>query len=295
MRFFKPIVLLAFAMLMLVMPSTARIYQWHYGIQQFSDSAKMDIEQGGMHIADSILGAHPMLSSGNFVPGGAHHRYFSNRSYDFYLLLTLFIVLGLIRFFDNKYFSNLWKAFINPTLSNRQLREQLQYAGVSNLFMNLFFTMVAGAYMYYTIKLYMPSRSSTFTPIVFMLMLVGGIIVIYMAKFAAVSFSGWAFKVENLTEQYLFNVFLINKVAALFLLPITMVLAFEGGEWSGMIAVLSFVLIGILFIYRYIRSWQVFGSFFEFSKFHFFTYLCASELLPMAVLIKLMVRGLLNY
>jgi hypothetical protein len=275
--------------------ASARIYQWRYGVQQFSDSAKMLIEQRSAAYADSLLSAHPMLASGNFVPGGAHSRFFSNRSYDFYLILGLFLFLGLIRYFDSKYFSNLWKAFVNPTLSNRQLREQLQYAGISNLIMNLFFTIASGVYMYYTIKLYLPKRSSTFDPGAFLLMLVGGIFIIYLAKYAAVSFSGWAFKVENLTEQYLFNVFLINKVMALFLLPITIVIAFQGGSWSLWAGTLSFILIGSLFIYRYVRSWQVFGSFFEFSKFHFFTYLCASELLPMAVLIKLMVKGLLNY
>ena len=50
-----------------------------------------------------------------------------------------------------------------------------------------------------------------------------------------------------------------------------------------------------LLINRYTRSWQIFGSFFQYSKFHFFTYLCASEVLPLAVLMKILVQGLQYY
>jgi hypothetical protein len=110
-----------------------------------------------------------------------------------------------------------------------------------------------------------------------------------------VRFSGWAFRVESITEHYLFNVFLINKILGVVLLPFAVIMAFGAQELAQTMEVFSFFIISILFLNRYFRSWQVFGSFFQYSKFHFFTYLCASELLPLAVLMKLMVRGLLFY
>jgi hypothetical protein len=70
-------------------------------------------------------------------------------------------------------------------------------------------------------------------------------------------------------------------------------MAFGSAALAGPAVVVSVIVIALLFINRYIRSWQVFGSFFQYSKFHFFTYLCASEILPLAVLMKLLVRGLL--
>ena len=77
------------------------------------------------------------------------------------------------------------------------------------------------------------------------------------------------------------------------LLPFVLLIAFAAPVYAGPALIVSAVLIALLFVSRYIRSWQVFGSFFQFSKFHFFTYLCASEILPLAVLMKLLVRGLL--
>ena len=61
-------------------------------------------------------------------------------------------------------------------------------------------------------------------------------------------------------------------------------------EVAGVVVLVSFFIVGILFCIRYLRSWSVFGAFFRFSKFHFFLYLCASELLPLAVLVKILTR-----
>ena len=118
---------------------------------------------------------------------------------------------------------------------------------------------------------------------------------IYIIKYAAVRFSGWAFRVEGITEHYLFNVFLINKVLSVALLPFIIVLAFADRNVAQQVVIVSFVTAGALMLNRYFRSWKVFGSFFQYSRFHFFMYLCASELLPLAVLMKLLVKGLMFY
>jgi hypothetical protein len=80
---------------------------------------------------------------------------------------------------------------------------------------------------------------------------------------------------------------------ALALLPFVLLIAFASPAYASPAIIVSGILVALLFVSRYIRSWQVFGSFFQFSKFHFFTYLCASEILPLAVLMKLLVRGML--
>ena len=218
-----------------------------------------------------------------------------SKTADFYLLLLLCLMLGIIRFMDTRYFLNLWRAFLNPTLSNRQLKEQLQGSGLPNLLMNVFFTIAGGAYIYYVVRFFTPHNSGVIPPSLLIIMLILGTAIIYLAKYAAVRFSGWAFRVEGITEHYLFNVFLINKVLGVTLIPFIIVLAFADHQWAQQVVVVSFVVSGILLLNRYIRSWQVFGSFFQYSKFHFFMYLCASELLPLAVLMKLLVKGLLFY
>jgi hypothetical protein len=264
-----------------------------YGIIVFPDSAAL--APGGRAAAEQFILSHPMMASTHIISDIELPHEWVSQTADFYLLLFLCMMLGLIRFMDTRYFINLWRAFWNPTLSNRQLKEQLQGSGLPNLLMNVFFTFAGGAYIYYIVKFFTPQRSGVIPSSLLIIMLITGTGVIYLAKYAAVRFSGWAFRVEGITEHYLFNVFLVNKVLGITLIPFIIVLAFADHQWAQQMVILSFAIAGILLLNRYLRSWQVFGSFFQYSKFHFFMYLCASELLPLAVLMKLLVKGLMFY
>ena len=291
MRWFR------FLFLVLLFPlsfnALAGVDPTRYGVAPFADTLAVQERAGIM--ADSFLAAHPMMATDVVISGLEILHPMQFQTADFYLLLSLCLILGLIRFIDTRYFYNLFRAFLNPTLSNRQLKDQLQGAGLPNLMMNIFFAFSVGAYIYYIVKFFTPNPSGVIAPSVLILMLVVGTAVIYLAKYAAVRFSGWAFRVEGITEHYLFNVFLINKVMAVALIPFIIILAFADKDWAQHAVIISFITTGIFILNRYIRSWQVFGSFFQYSKFHFFMYLCASELLPIAVLMKLLVKGLMFY
>ena len=265
----------------------------HYGITVLADSGAL--KKGSHHLADSAISNHPMVANKYIINNVQVIHIQDTQTSDFYLLLLLCITLGLIRFLDERYFLNLWLAFWNPALSGRQLKDQLQRAGLPNFLMNVFFTIAEGSYIYYVVKLYTPHHSGVIPSSLLIIMLIAGTGVIYGAKYAAVRFSGWAFRMEAITEHYLFNVFLINKILAVVLIPFIIVLAFADKEVAEQVVIISFVIAGFLLLNRYVRSWQVFGSFFQYSKFHFFVYLCASEILPLAVLTKLLIKGLLFY
>jgi len=158
--------------------------------------------------------------------------------------------------------------------------------------MNIFFTISGGAYVYYATMVLSPQRTAMLPASVLILLMIGGVMAIYLGKYFMIRFSGWALRLEGVTNQYIFNVFLINKIIGVILLPFIMLLAFGNPALAQPVIIVSFIAVGILLINRYTRSWQVFGSFFQYSKFHFFTYLCASELLPLALLMKFMVRAL---
>ncbi|NCX94981.1 MAG: DUF4271 domain-containing protein [Chitinophagia bacterium] len=63
-------------------------------------------------------------------------------------------------------------------------------------------------------------------------------------------------------------------------------------DLSAMMLISFLVVIG-MFLNRYIRSWKIFDAIFHNSKFHFFLYLCTSEILPMAVLLKILITTLI--
>ena len=232
---------------------------------------------------DSALAIHNYNANDVFYQIESVHP-FSKRTADFYLLVTLVIILGLIRYSDRRYFKMLTEIFYGG-YADGQKSKLMQVAVWQNMGMNLFFCIVAGTYLYY-LSVGNPLVSVGFSHAIVLIGLIGGTILIYSGKDLILRFLGWLFRVETLANEYLFNVFLVNKVLGIALLPFIILLAFGDPQWFGTVLFFSGAVAIALFIVRYLKSWSLFYPFFKGSKFHFFIYLCASEILPLAVLIK---------
>lgn len=208
----------------------------------------------------------------------------------FYLLLILASILGGIKTLYPKYFNDLWRAFLNPTLGNRQLRDIIQAASYPNLLMNLFACIVLGVWLFYFTSVFVDWRFSGLSNGVIVLLLISGACATYLIKYLFVGFVGWIFRMRHTTDLYNFNIFLVNKVLSIFLLPFIICFAFMDLQWASSLSLLSAILALAFLANRYFRSWGIFAQFFMNSGFHFFMYLCAFEILPMAVLLKLVLR-----
>ncbi len=263
-------------------------------VRKFDSSLVIDrvaVEKATEAKMDSILANHPML----LKDGGVLHEHFNNydnRVFDLYIILTLIILFGGLRYLNPRYFQYLQRAFRSPSFGNQQLKDQLGTAVLPNLLMNLFFALSVGIYLFYVFKLSYPQRFSRFSPSVMLSISIAGLVGLYGAKFLVLRFSSWVFNIKPIVSHYLYNVFLINKILAIALLPFIVLLAFAQTQIAYPAMIVSIFLVAALFISRYIRSWQVLGGFFQYNIFHFFAYLCASEILPMAILTKLLIRGL---
>jgi len=242
-----------------------------------------------------MLHDHPLLKAPHTINARDRVRPYKDRTGDFLVLLGLISVVGIFRFSNPTYFRNLFRAFRNQTLSTRQLKDQLRQNSAAGLFMDAIFCISIGLYLYYVIEHLKQSRLILEYPAfiiipAFILLFLA----IYLVRFLFLKFTGWVFNIPEITDNYTFNVFLINKVLGVLIIPFTVIMAFGEGPWVQVALFLSLLLIGILFLNRYLRSGIVFGYFIKFSKFHFFMYLCASELLPIAILVKVLSRWFIS-
>lgn len=229
----------------------------------------------------------PEKKVSNFI---ARPHVTENNTLDFYLLLALCALLGAIKTIHPKYFNDLWRAFLNPTLGNRQLKDIIQAATFPNLLMNVYSCTVLGVYAFYLISVNVDWRFvGVPSGLVVCLMMMGALLT-YTGKYMFVQFTGWAFNIRHTAELYNFNIFLVNKISGMVLLPFVVCFAFLNARWDTSICILSVLLLVILLFNRYVRSWNIFAQFFQNSRFHFFMYLCAFEILPLAVLLKLVLR-----
>ena len=209
---------------------------------------------------------------------------------EFYLIIGLAVLLGLVKTSQPKYFADVWRAFINPTLGSRQLKDIIQSAMLPNLLMNLFSSVVLAVYVYYFISLNVDWRFVSIPKALVVALLILGTVLVYLSKYMFIQFTGWAFNIRPSAQQYNFNIFLNNKVLGMVLLPFLFCFAFLNAKWTSVLLVISFIILIYFFVNRYLRSWNVFAPFFLNSRFHFFMYLCAIEILPLAVLLKVVFR-----
>ncbi len=211
-------------------------------------------------------------------------KQFKGKEALFYVLVFLFIIYGLLRRAFPKYFSDLFRLFFRTTLKQRQIRDQLMQTPLPSLLLNGFFVICGGLYATFLLQYFNIIDNENFW-LMFLYSCVG-LSFAYLMKFIGLKISGWLFNVEEAANSYIFIVFIVNKMIGILLLPILVVLAFAfGNVYAGGITI-SWCLIAVLFLYRFILTYAAIHNQVSVNPFHFFLYLCAFEIAPLLLIYK---------
>jgi hypothetical protein len=206
----------------------------------------------------------------------------------FYLLAGLLLFFALIKLFFNKYVSNLLGLIFRGSLRQKQIREQLLQTPLPSLLLNIFFVIVAGLYIFFLIRYYnFVGHTPFWLQLLYCIVIVG---LVYLVKFMILKLTGWIFNMRDAADTYIFIVFLINKLLAIFLLPLLIMMVFSLVSWTSVLLTLSYVMLGMFFAYRYIVSFAPVRREVKVSQFHFFMYLCAFEIIPLLLMYKVLVH-----
>ncbi len=205
----------------------------------------------------------------------------------FYILAVTILLLAIFKVFYAKYFNNMFRAFFNTSLRQSQLADILLQAKLPSLIFNIFFVISFGLYAWFLISIYSPSHNNNYffagLSILFMA-------AIYAGKYICLKFIGWVCGVSEASDQYIFVIFLINKIAGIFLLPFIVLLAFAPAYWLNIIIISSLFILAVLFLMRYLRAYGSLQNKLKFNRFHFLLYIAAAEFLPVLIIYKLFVR-----
>ena len=255
----------------------------------------------GVHISNKLLeqtsndSLQKELMQSPFLVNSEHTisvvetpRAFKSKNTEFLLALFLLGFVGVFRIWNPSYFRNLWRAFGSASLSKRQLRDQLEQDQLAKVMLNLFFCFSGAIYIYVVLDYFFRHQWTALQPKpIFILFLFLFLILVYVGRFLFLKLAGWLFDIPEVMDGFSFQIFLMNKVLGILLIPFSIILAFAQGPWVQVVLFLSFVFIAFIFIYRYVRSRTVFGYFLKISRVHFFMYLCSSEILPWLIFIKI--------
>jgi Domain of unknown function (DUF4271) len=206
----------------------------------------------------------------------------------FYILTGLLLFFALIKLLFNKYVNNILGLAFRGSLRQKQIREQLLQTPLPSLFLNIFFVIVAGLYIFFLLQHYQTAPATGFW--ILLLYCVAAVALVYLVKFLILKFTGWIFNMREAADTYIFIVFLVNKLLAIFLLPLMVVMTFSLASWSGVLLTLSYIMVLVFFAYRYIVSFAPVRREVKVSQFHFFMYLCAFEIIPLLLIYKVLLR-----
>jgi hypothetical protein len=202
----------------------------------------------------------------------------------FYLLAALVLLMAIIKFFFDRYFTNLFRVFFNTSLRQSQLTDQLLQAKLPSLFFNIFFILSAGIYIFFLLVQYKLISSQYQWSVLGACILI--LAIVYLVKFSTLKFTGWVTGYRESTDTYIFIIFLICKIIGVVLIPFTLLMAFAQPEIAITSAFVSLLIIGLLLFLRFFRSYSLLQSQLKVSRFHFFLYLTGVEIIPLLLVYK---------
>lgn len=242
-----------------------------------------------------LLDSNYLLSAYRETPGAyaAAPRQNHGREFDFYFLVFLFGAAGTLRAIYPRYFANMFRVFFNTSLRQGQLTDQLLQAKLTSLLFNVFFLISTGFFIYQVLKAYeMVTPGNHYR---LLLLITGGLTLVYSGKFLVVKFAGWISGYNREAESYIFVIFLVNKIMGLVLLPLTTLITFSQENISRAAVILSLIAVAMLFLLRFFRSYGILQHRMQLNRFHFFLYILSVEVLPILVLYKLGKDVFMNY
>lgn len=202
----------------------------------------------------------------------------------FYVFFGLLFLFAILRAVYKRYFSTLLTVFFNSSLRQSQLTDQLIQAKLPSLLYNFIFVLASSLYIYLLIELPFTAANKLNWWLMGYCMI--AMIGVYITKFLTLKFIGWATGYQQESNLYIFVVFLINKVTGIFLLPVLVILAFSSPAIVSVMVIISFVVVGLLFLLRYFRTYGLLQHRIKVSRFHFLLYVFSIEILPLLLIFK---------
>lgn len=209
----------------------------------------------------------------------------------FYTLCTVLLILGLFKTFFPAYFKNLFRVYFNTSLRQTQLADQLEQARFPSFIMNIFFIITAGIYIWLLFNYFHPPRFISQKLLLPFCIL--SVAALYFIKFCLIKFMGWMSDIQETTDKYVFAIFLVNKITGIILVPIIILLAFLNRAWLPDVINISFMVLGLFFLSRYIKSYGAIERKIPLNAFHFIIYIAGAEIIPLFIIYKVAVDYLI--
>ncbi|MEO6290013.1 MAG: DUF4271 domain-containing protein, partial [Ginsengibacter sp.] len=183
------------------------------------------------------------------------YKKFEGKEFVFYVLCVLVLILGIFKTFYSAYFRNLFRVFFNTSLRQSQLTDQLLEAKLPSFILNIFFALSTGIFIWQLFTHY--EVSTLISRSWLLLFCILGMATLYFVKYCILKFIGWVTSMQQTVDNYIFIIFLINKISGIVLVPFLVILAFSTPFLVHYFTTISLLVVVLFFLSRYFKTYGV--------------------------------------
>lgn len=204
----------------------------------------------------------------------------------FYLFCSLLLFLSLLNAFFRKYLNDLFVVFFKTSMRQNQLTEQIAQATLPSLLLDIFF-IISGGLLLYFVFLYpkVQDPSAAWIEILYCIAIPA---ILYFFKFLSIRTISWLFSKSEAGKSYLFNVFLVNKITGLFLVPMSIGIAYSESETIKVFVAITIVGLSFFIIMRMVKCFWAINQLIKISLFHFSLLVISFEVIPVLMICKVL-------
>jgi hypothetical protein len=211
----------------------------------------------------------------------------------FYTFSFLFLILAIANASFPDYVASLFRIFSNPGFIYGHFREQSVQLSFPALLMSFLFLLSGAVFIYFGFK-----SEGNFPKIHWFYIIsisAGFLFSIYRIKYFFLGFLGWIFNQKEPFRNYIQIVSLVNKIAGMFMVGASLMIAFSGKISSSLVLYISLYILLALVILRFFRGFQVFKKQVKMNFLTFLLSFISIELLPTLVLLKFLKDDFLSF
>lgn len=215
-------------------------------------------------------------------------RLHQQNDWKFYLSFFLLAVLALIRYSYSREFDELSSVFKNWGPSQQMYRELGTGASFGTVLLNLF---SAGVLSFYVFLLLYRYDAIEVTPAwVLMLLSVAAVSAFLLARYASLKVTSLLLPFKKEIALYNYYEIQINQTMSVWLFPLTLLIAFAKSPLDEYALYASFLVLLWFILCRYIKGFNIGLNYFGRHLFHFLLYICALEIAPVVIIIRLILN-----
>lgn len=207
------------------------------------------------------------------------------RRFQFGAILVMLVWMTLLFIIFRVFIVKVWDAFLNENILNQLMRERSPGSSLAMLLFYLFFVYNAGLFLFLSLSefdIYLHKQN-----IIGWLLLAGGLGVFLLLKHFEWSALGTILPAKKELSTFSFTFMVFNITIGLLMVPVILFVAYAPESIKIYAIYTGVAVFGLVYLFLLLRGLLLSSRFLVQNKIHFLLYLCAAEIAPVLLIIKL--------